>query len=292
MQLIWNEARKQRAFREVWVGYLLAALFLSVFIYTDSGDLTSVFIYADSGGLTVDLKISWFLIQQDIRRYVGALTAFLLVIGLSRLMCYETERNTSGLIGTAAHGPSLTWSAKAGLAILYCVVVVLVLGIVNLGLRSALIGFQDAFMPVSMCLYFQSVPLTNITFCAVQYVFLLLGALYFAGFILIIAAISKNTVFTISLCGGLYLAALCYQFVLSSRLERMLGRVGGLIDQICDFIFRFSFCGFMQLESYSWSSIGLSGQWENVWKPVLFVLSAIIFEFAVLWLLWRNKSKT
>lgn len=274
MQLIWNEARKQRAFREVWVGYLLAALFLSVFFYTDSGDLT------------VDLNNSWFLIQQDIHRYVGALTAFLLAIGLSRLMCYETERNTSGLIGTAAHGPSLTWSAKAGLSILYCVVVVLVLGIVNLGLRSALIGFQDAFMPVSMSLYFQSIPLTNITFCVVQYVFLLLGALYFAGFILIIAAISKNTVFTISLCGGLYLAALCYQFVLSFRLDGMLG-------QICSFIFRFSFCGFMQLESYRWSSIiGWPGQWENVWKPVLFVLSAIIFEFAVLWLLWRHKAKT
>lgn len=274
MQLIWNEARKQRAFREVWVGYLLAALFLSIFIYTDSGDLT------------VDLNNSWFLIQQDIHRYVGALTAFLLAIGLSRLMCYETERNTSGLIGTAAHGPSLTWSAKAGLSILYCVVVVLVLGIVNLGLRSALIGFQDAFIPVSMSLYFQSIPLTNITFCVVQYVFLLLGALYFAGFILIIAAISKNTVFTISLCGGLYLAALCYQFVLSFRLDGMLG-------QICSLIFRFSFCGFMQLESYRWSSIiGWPGQWENVWKPVLFVLSAIIFEFAVLWLLWRHKAKT
>ena len=274
MPLIWNEARKQRAFREVWVGYLLAALLLFVFIYNDSGSLT------------VDLKNSWYLIQQDIHRYVGALTAFLLVIGLSRLMCYETERSTSGLIGTATHGPNLTWGAKVGLSILYCVVIVLVLGIVNLGLHGALIGFQDAFMPASNCVYFESVPLTNITFCAVQYVFLLLGALYFAGFILIVATISKNTVFTISFCGGLCLASLGYQFVLSFRLNGMLG-------QICGFIFRFSFFGFMQLESYRWSSIiGWTGQWENVWKPVLFVLSAIIFEFAVLWLLWRRKAKT
>ena len=148
MPLIWNEARKQRAFREVWVGYLLAALLLFVFIYNDSGSLT------------VDLKNSWYLIQQDIHRYVGALTAFLLVIGLSRLMCYETERNTSGLIGTATHGPNLTWGAKVGLSILYCVVIVLVLGIVNLGLHGALIGFQDAFMPASNCVYFESVPLS------------------------------------------------------------------------------------------------------------------------------------
>lgn len=277
MQLMWNEARKQRSFREVWVGCLLTVLFLSVIIYTDSAYLE---------------YNPWFLIQQDIHRYAGALTAFLLVIGLSRLMCYETERKTAGIIGSTTYGPALTWWAKVGLSLLYCVVVVVILGAAILGSHVTLIGFQDAFAPVSDCLYFESVPLSNLTFCITQYVFLLLGALYFAGFILIIAAITKNVVFTISLCGGLYLASLCYQFVLSSRLKSA-GLIGGFIDRICYFIFHFSFCGFMQLDSYRWSSmIGWTGQWENVWKPVLFVLSATAVEFAVLWLLWRRKVKT
>lgn len=92
MQLVLSEARKQRSFREAWVGYLLAILLLSVFIYSDSEGLKY-------GG--------WYSIQQDIHRYVGVLTAFLLVIGLSRLMCYETEQKTAGLVGTAAHGPLL-----------------------------------------------------------------------------------------------------------------------------------------------------------------------------------------
>ena len=70
MQLVLSEARKQRSFREVWVGYLLAILLLSVFIYSDLGELR--------------MNSSWFQIQQDIHRYVGVLTAFLLVIGLSR----------------------------------------------------------------------------------------------------------------------------------------------------------------------------------------------------------------
>lgn len=273
MQLILNEARKQLSFREVWVGCLLACLFLFVFIYTDSADLK--------------LNSSWYQIQQDIPRYVGVLTAFLLVIGLSRLMCYETEQKTAGVIGSAAYGPAFTWRAKVGLSLLYCTAVVLILGIAALGIRGTLIGFQGAFEPVSDCVYFESVPLSNLAFCMVQYVFLLLGALYFTGFILLVAAITKNTVFTISLCGGIYLAALCYQFVLSSRLQGLAGRV---IDRICTFIFHFSFCGFMQLESYRWSD--WTGQWENVWKPVLFVLSAIILEFAALRLLWRRKAKT
>lgn len=39
MQLVLSEARKQRSFREVWVGYLLVILTLSVFIYSDSEGL-------------------------------------------------------------------------------------------------------------------------------------------------------------------------------------------------------------------------------------------------------------
>ena len=111
------------------------------------------------------MNSSWFQIQQDIHRYVGVLTAFLLVIGLSRLMCYETEQKTAGLVGTAAHGPSLTWRAKVGLSLLYCTAVVFVLGAVTLGIRGALIGFQDAFTPVSECVHFESVPLSNLTYC-------------------------------------------------------------------------------------------------------------------------------
>lgn len=157
MQLILNEVRKQRSFREVWVGYLLAILFLSIFIYAGSADF----------GLNSD----WFQIQQDIHRYVGVLTAFLLVIGLSRLMCYETEQKTAGLIGTATQGPALTLRAKAGLAILYCTIVVFVLGTATLGIRSMMIGFRDAFAPVSDCVYFEHVPLSNLSYCIVQYVF-------------------------------------------------------------------------------------------------------------------------
>lgn len=268
MRLVLSEARKQRSFREVWVGYLLAILLLSVFICSDSGELKHA---------------GWYLIQQDIHRYVGVLTAFLLVIGLSRLMCYETERKTAGLIGTAAYGPALTWRGKVGLSILYCTAVVAVLGAVTLGVRGALMGFRDGFAPVSACVHFENVPMSNLTYCVVQYGFLLLGALYFTGFLLIVATLTKHTSFTISLCGGIYLASLCYQFVIEHRLR-------GLADPICRAIFQFSFCGFMQLESYRW--FGWVGQWENVWKPIVFALLVTVLEFAVLWLLWRRKAKT
>ena len=276
MRLVLSEARKQRSFRETWVGYLLAILLLFVLIYTGLGELKFV---AEFGYY----EQCWFAIQQDIRSYVGTFTAFLLVIGLSRLMCYETEQKTAGLVGTAAHGPTLTWRAKIGFSLIYCIVVVMALGIVTLGSHGAIIGFQGAFAPVSECLHFESVPLSNLAYCIVQYGFLLLGALYFTGFILIVATLTKHTSLTIFLCGGIYLASLCYQFVIEHRLR-------GLTSQICKAIFQFSFCGFMQLESYRWFE--WVGQWENVWKPIVFVLLATVLEFAVLWLLWRRRAKT
>ena len=276
MRLVLSEARKQRSFRETWVGYLLAILLLFVLIYTGLGELKYV---AEFGYF----EQCWFTIQQDIRSYVGTFTAFLLVIGLSRLMCYETEQKTAGLVGTAVHGPALTWRAKIGFSLIYCIAVVTVLGVVTLGSHVAIIGFQGAFASVSECMYFESVPLSNLTYCIVQYAFLLLGALYFTGFILIVATLTKHTSFTVFLCGGIYLAALCYQFVIGNRLR-------GLADRICKAIFQFSFCGFMQLESYRW--FGWRGQWGNIWKPIVFVLLATVLEFAVLWLLWRRRAKT
>lgn len=279
MQSILAEARKQRAFRETWIGVLLAVLFLTVFLSMDSADLGA--------------WASWYQIQQDIHRYVGVLTAFLLVIGLSRLMCYETEQKTSGLIGTAARGPFSTWGAKAGLSVLYCGLVVLALGAATLGIQGAQIGFQDALSPVTDCVYFESVPLSNISFCVLQYVFLFLGALYFAGFILLVGAVTKRTAFTISLCGGAYLALLCYQFFGDNLLQRSKAPICRVMEPVCAFLFRFSFCGFMQLESYRWTAtLGWPGQWENVWKPILFVLAAIGAEFSALGFLWKRGAKT
>lgn len=57
---IWDELKKRRAFREVWIGYLLGGAFFLLALYQTSG------------------RDRWFLIQQDIYTYGDTLTAFLL----------------------------------------------------------------------------------------------------------------------------------------------------------------------------------------------------------------------
>lgn len=270
MRLVIDELRKHRSFREVWIGYLLGGTFLFISMWQ-----------------AIPFATDWFMIQQDIYTYGATLTAFLIVIGLSRLFCYETECRTDSVVGTSNNGSFLTWKSKVTATVIYCATVVFLIGALSLIIGSARIDFEDAWMPVSKCFYFESVPLSNLLYCVVQYIFLFLGALYFAGFVLIVALLTRRTALTIFLCGGTYLTLLGYYYV---------GRfwnIGSVLGRIFSAIFRFSFCGFMLQEGYIWNAftIGSLGDWEQIWKSILLVTFFVIIEFAVLWILWRRKAR-
>ena len=74
--LISDEARKHRAFREVWVAYLLGGLYLLLGLYTEISD--------QNYSVRYDAQQKWWFVQQNIRSYGATLTAFLLAVGLPR----------------------------------------------------------------------------------------------------------------------------------------------------------------------------------------------------------------
>ena len=99
--LISDEARKHRAFREVWVAYLLGGLYLLLGLYTEISEQNYSVLY--------DAQQKWNFVQQNIYSYGATLTAFLLAVGLPRLVCCEREYRTDDLVGTqrladCAHG--------------------------------------------------------------------------------------------------------------------------------------------------------------------------------------------
>ena len=125
--------------------------------------------------------------------------------------------------------------------------------------------------------------MSNLAYCALQYGFLLLGALYFAGFILIVAALTRRTALSLFLCGGSYLLFFAYSAV-GHQLPEFL-RVP------LDALYRFGFGGYLLQESYSWTSRGFPGLWPDVWKPVLLGIGMILLEFFVFWRIWGRKAK-
>lgn len=276
MWSIKDELRKHRAFREVWAGYLLGAAYF----------LFNLRQYSRYGSPS-----SWFEIQQDIYCYGNLLTAFLIVMGLPRLMCCEQEYGTVHTIRVSEQGTFLVWRSKALFAIGYCAAVVTVTGIVSLLVHGGLIGFRDALAPVSEAAAFGSgpLPLSNLAYCALQYVFLFLGAVYFAGFVLLTAQITQRTTLTISLCGGAYLVLFGYATV-------MWGATGTqatpkplvLIAALLQFLQNFNFAAFMAQQNFSHLFIH---EWGEIWKPVLLVILLIVAEFGASWWLWKRRAR-
>ena len=89
--LISDEARKHRAFREVWVAYLLGGLYLLLGLYTEISD--------QNYSVRYDAQQKWWFVQQNIRSYGATLTAFLLAVGLPRLVCCEGNTGRTILSG-------------------------------------------------------------------------------------------------------------------------------------------------------------------------------------------------
>ena len=276
--LISDEARKHRAVREVWVAYLIGGLYLLLGLYTE--------ISEQNYSIRYPAEQKWYFLQSNIRSYGATLTAFLLAGGLPRLVCCEREYRTDDLVGTAALGRRYTWRAKTAFTVLYCAIVVFLIGAVSLLVNGGAFGFEDAFSPVISCVYFEDAalpPMSNLAYCALQYGFLFLGALYFAGFILIVAALTRRTALSLFLCGGSYLLFFAYSavgFQMPDFLRMPLG-----------VLYRFGFGGYLLLESYSWTSRGFPGLWPDVWKPVLLGIGMILLEFFVFWRIWGRKAK-
>ena len=59
--LISDEARKHRAFREVWVAYLLGGLYLLLGLYTEISEQNYSVLY--------DAQQKWNFVQQNIYSY-------------------------------------------------------------------------------------------------------------------------------------------------------------------------------------------------------------------------------
>lgn len=279
MWSVFSEAKKYRAFREAWVGCLLGVLFLIFALYQEFPEDISLI-------RTLPARQNWFRVQQDIRTYGGTLTAFLLAVGLPRLICCEREYRTGCLIKTSAAGNRVTWSSKVLFAILYCAAVVFVIGASSLLINCGHFGFKGALQPIESCVYFseEALPqMSNLAYCILQYLFLFLGALYFAGFVLLLAALTRRTALTIFLCGASYLLCMLYEYV---------GYMfSGLANCVMGFFYRFGFGGYLLQASYSWSRYGGMGDWSDVWKPVLLVVILILLEFSGLWWVWRRKAR-
>ena len=122
-----------------------AGLYLLLGLYTEISEQNYSALY--------DAQQKWNFVQQNIYSYGATLTAFLLAVGLPRLVCCEREYRTDDLVGTAALGRRYTWRAKTAFTVLYCAAVVFIIGAASLLVNGGAFGFEGARLPVASDAY-------------------------------------------------------------------------------------------------------------------------------------------
>ena len=277
MRHILYEIKKHVSFRETWVAYALGIGYL----------ISSMWNYRD---LTGNVQQAWYRWHQHIWLYGANLAMFLVIIGMSRIMSYERERRTDSVLLTTARGRNKLFFSKIGFAAIYAAVIVVVFGVTTFVHQFGILGFEGVFDSLKGSIYFRvdgEASITNIGFGVLRHCLFYLSVLYLTYLVMLISQLTKRPVVTICICGAAYVFPVAYYVLgfdfLSDRLEA-----------VAEFISRCSFGGFMMLESYSWGRT-----WDfcyddwigNLWKPILFVVTAILVELTLLWALWRRKER-
>ena len=284
--LLAAEARKHRALREAPVALVLALVYF--------------ILNAEPQNPVQDQRTLWFLTQQDIRGGVGTGVAFLTAVGLPRLVTCERELGTGELIRSSRRGAAYTFGAKLGYAAIYCLLSVLLGMVFGLGVSGSGFGFEGAFEPVAEAFYYDvnlTQGLTNIGYCLLQYLFFYVGALYFAAFVLLVAALTRRAVLTVGLCTLLYVyGVLCNTSIIVSL-------VGG--SRIADAAYVLNLLlptGFITHESFNalyfdphfmpYSHRGTGGDLGYVWIALLYAFAVTALIVFALWRVYRRRDRT
>ena len=284
--LLAAEARKHRALREVPVALVLALVYF--------------ILNAEPQNPVQDQRTLWFLTQQDIRAGVGTGVAFLTAVGLPRLVTCERDLGTGELIRSSRRGAAYTFGAKLGYAAIYCLLSVLLGMVFGLGVSAGGYGFKGAFEPVAEAQYYSvrlTPGLTNIGYCLLQYLFFYVGALYFAAFVLLVAALTRRAALTVGLCTLLYVyGVLCNTSIIASL-------VGG--SRITDAAYVLNLLlptGFITHESFNalyfdphfmpYHGRGGGGDLGYVWIALLYAFAVTALIVFALWRVYRRRDRT
>ena len=281
--LLLDEARKHLAFREVWVALALTLVYFAVFAKPMS-----------------DVETRRLITQHEIYRMGNIGVAFMLITTLPRLVTCEGDYGTRALICASRHGARDTFRAKLGYAAAYCLACVLLAMVFGLGVSAVGYGFKGAFEPVAEAQYYSvrlTPGLTNIGYCLLQYLFFYVGALYFAAFVLLVAALTQRAALTVGLCTLLYVyGVLCNTGV-------MVPLVGG--SRIADAAYVLSLLlptGFITHESFNalyfdphfmpYHGRGGGGDLGYVCIALLYAFAVTALIVFALWRVYRRRDRT
>ncbi len=207
------ELKKLLGFREMWIGGLLLTAYLLFGTITESSEAQD-----------------WPLIFQFITRFGAFIFPVFLIIGLSRLFCYEYNEHTDGLIHACKTGKKKSFRHKIAVSALYLVcaavfvaVIALIIYVLPLGIGHNSFAHEGAQYGVFTW--------SNLGVYAFQVLLMIAGGLPVAGFILLLSTFIRRGAVVMTISGGLYGLLLIYDTFMSMRLTGPVFQAIGIVLQ-------------------------------------------------------------
>ncbi|OPZ94996.1 MAG: ABC-2 family transporter protein [Firmicutes bacterium ADurb.Bin419] len=267
------EFKKLLGFREIWIGGLLLTAYLLFAVIMESSEAQD-----------------WSLIYQFITRFGSLLFPGFLIIGLSRVFCYEYSEHTDTLIHACKSGKKKAFHNKIGLSALYSVCIAifftgiaLVIYMLPIGIGVSLPAIDQRYAVFS---------LSNVGIYSLQVLLMTAGGLSLAGFILMLSTIVRQGAVVMIISGAFYGTLMIYDTFIRHR-------AFSPIFQVIDSVLKYSPIDLINLNGYGCADIWdiqtnyLNGNVKasNLIIPLLVITIITAIELFIAYAVWTRRAR-
>lgn len=269
------ELKKLLGFREIWVGGLLLTAYLLFAVITESSGAQD-----------------WPLVYQFITRFGSILFPGFLIIGLSRLFCYEYNEHTEPLIHACKSGKKKTFQHKIGISALYAVCIAIF--IAGTAFIVYMLPVRTETSPsASFDQIYSVLNLSNVGLYSCQVLLMIAGGLPLIGFILLLSVIVRRGTVVMFISGALYGSFMIYNTLIRPRIYI------SHIFLILDNLFKYNPVNLINLEGFGcgdfWSiqdnymSNGINA--FPLITPLLVIAVVTAIELAIAYVAWTRRAR-
>lgn len=261
------ELKKLFSFREMWIGGLLLTAYLLFGTMTESSKAQD-----------------WPLIFQYITRFGAFIFPAFLIIGLSRLFCYEYNEHTDGLIHACKRGKKTSFRHKIAVSTLYLVCAAVFIAVIAFIVYMLLLGIgYNSFAHEEE--QYRVFAWSNLGIYAFQVLLMMAGGLPVAGFILLLSTFIRRGAVVMIISGSLYGALLIYDTFLSERLS-------GPVFQAIERVLEYSPVNMINLSTFGYQDIWVfnSAEASRLIIPLLVIAVITVLEFSGTYRVWTRRA--
>lgn len=269
------EFKKLLSFREIWIGGLLLTAYLIFAVFMESSKAQD-----------------WSLVYQFITRFGTILFPGFLIIGLSRLFCYEYSEQTDALIHACKNGKKKTFSHKIGVSALYSVCIAIFITGIAFLIYILPLGSGKGMSSSNLEQTYSVLSLSNIGIYSFQVLLMIVGGVSFIGFILLLSIIVRRGAVVMIISGALYGSLMIYDTFIR---QRLFGHVFLVIDALLKYspvnLINLNRFGATDIWSIQANYINNGVNVSSLLMPLMVISFITAIELSIAYAVWTRRAR-